>query len=58
MFQIAIKELLESGDSVGKPQAFQEYIKKEGILSNTIRTADYLSIYSLEGLNKELRHAN
>ena len=58
MFQIAIKELLESGDSVGKPQAFQEYIKKEGIVSNTIRTAHYLSIYSLKGLNKELRHAN
>ena len=56
MFDLAIKELLDSNSLVGRPQSFHEYKKKVGVKKN-IRTAEYLSIYSIEDLKEELANA-
>lgn len=56
MFNLAIKELINSHSLVGRPQSFHEYKRKVGVKKN-IRTAEYLSIYSIEDLKEELASA-
>ena len=59
MFELAIKELIESNSYIGEPEPFQSYLKRTGIdLSiNSSRTANLISIYSIKGLHKQLREA-
>ena len=58
MFELAIKELEASGNLIGKPESFNDYKRRAGITQQNIRTAHYLSIYSIEGLQPELQKAN
>tara|TARA_Y100001980_G_C14496454_1_gene272906 strand:- start:54 stop:917 length:864 start_codon:yes stop_codon:yes gene_type:complete len=58
MFEVAIKELLDSGAYVGIPESFNSYKARTGLSSKNIRTASVLSVYGLKGLRKELLDSN
>lgn len=58
MFEVAIKELLDSGAYVGTPESFNSYKIRTGLNKTNIRTAEVLSVYGLKGLRNELLDSN
>ena len=59
MFELAIKELIESNSYIGEPEPFQSYLKRAGIDTSikTSKTVNLISIYSIKGRHKQLREA-
>ncbi len=55
MFNRAINEVESSGDIIGKPRSFQDYVS--GNNSGNKRTAQYISINSINDLTSELKNS-